>query len=283
MEPPEEIPALCIPPGQIGLIKEAPVRRWLRGQALWDEQFKRQSKKVSEKRKKLEEKAESVVRHATRRGLVVTTDAGGARPSPGREGGGGEQGMTRPTARPQGRGKSTRSMSMIGIIDEDLRFGPLDLDDENPPPSAIAGRRDTVRQITVSTALPTHLNLPLCAQPEALALLRKCVYHTAPVTHNTVPKRKTMEVIKATFDPTDHPVNPPPQSVSEQQVKANIIPMHGLRMWDFLVGYMMQKKAKRRAREVVAAVGNGVSDVINGGETTPASQAVVREEHEKQI
>ena len=91
-----------------------------------------------------------------------------------------------------------------------------------------------------------------------------------------------MEVIRATFDPSDHPVNPPPQS--EQQVKANIIPMHGLRIWDFLVGYMVQKKAKKRAQQVIAAVGNGVSSVVNGGETTPAaSQAVSKEEHEKQI
>lgn len=151
MEPPEEIPALRIPPSQIGLIKEAPVRRWLRGQAMWDEQFKRQSKKVFEKRKKFKEKAESIVQHAIRRGLVVTTDATEAQTSPEREGGGGdEQDMSRPTAGSQGRGKSTRSMSVMGVIDEDLRFGPLDLDDENPPPSAIAGRRDTVRQITVS-------------------------------------------------------------------------------------------------------------------------------------
>ena len=146
MEPPEEIPALRIPPSQIGLIKEAPVRRWLRGQAMWDEQFKRQSKKAFEKRKKLKEKAESIVRHATRGGLVVTTDGGETQTPPEREGGaGGEQDVSRPKAGPQGRSKSTRSISTKGIIDEDLRFGPLDLDDENPPPSAIAGRRDTVR------------------------------------------------------------------------------------------------------------------------------------------
>jgi hypothetical protein len=46
MEPPEEIPALRIPPSQVGLIKEAPVRRWLRGQGMWDERFKRRSKKA---------------------------------------------------------------------------------------------------------------------------------------------------------------------------------------------------------------------------------------------
>jgi hypothetical protein len=160
-------------------------------------------------------------------------------------------------------------------------MGRWTLGGENPPPSAIAGRRDTVsRIIRFALCYRVYLNPhSLPRQPEALALLRKCVYHTAPVTHNTVPKRKTMEVIRATFDPSDHPVNPPPQS--EQQVKANIIPMHGLRIWDFLVGYMMQKKAKKRAQRVVAAVGNGVSDVVNGGETTPASRGITSEDREE--
>lgn len=92
-----------------------------------------------------------------------------------------------------------------------------------------------------------------------------------------------MEVIKATLNPSDHPVNPPPQSVSEQQVRANVIPMHGLRIWDAIVGYMSRKKAKGRARQLVAAVGNRVSGVVHGGETTPTSQTTVRGEQEKQV
>ena len=91
-----------------------------------------------------------------------------------------------------------------------------------------------------------------------------------------------MDVIRATFDPSDHPVKPPPQSASEQQVKANIIPMHGLRIWDFLVGYMMRKKAKRRAQQVMAVVGNGVSAAVTGGGTAPASQEITSGNREKQ-
>ena len=71
MEPVEEILALHIPPSQIGLIREPPVRRWLHGQSVWDEQFKRRAKKVFEKRKKFEEKAKEIIRHATQQGLVV--------------------------------------------------------------------------------------------------------------------------------------------------------------------------------------------------------------------
>ena len=92
-----------------------------------------------------------------------------------------------------------------------------------------------------------------------------------------------MDLIKATLNPSEHRTNPLPQSVSEQQVRARIIPMHGLRIWDAIVGYMGRKKAKGRARELVTAVGNGVSGAVSGGETTPASNVMVREGQEKQV
>lgn len=148
MERVEEIPALRIPPSQIGLIKEAPVRRWQRGQEMWDERFKRESKKVLEKRKKLERKAEQVVRRAIELGLVVNAGTSEARVS-GEQVGGirGEQDEVRPMMQPQGGRQSTRSvLTTRGIIDENRRYGPLDLADENPPPSAIVRRRDTVSQ-----------------------------------------------------------------------------------------------------------------------------------------
>lgn len=91
-----------------------------------------------------------------------------------------------------------------------------------------------------------------------------------------------MEVIKATLDPSDNSANPPPQSASEQQVKASVIPIHGLRIWGVLVRYMARRKAKGRARQVAAAVGNDVSDAVSGGETITASQASIEGEQEKQ-
>ena len=162
MELVEEMPVLRIPPDQIGLIKEAPVRRWLTGQGAWDERFKSRSKKVFKKRKEFERKAEEIIRHVTGQGLVVNTEEGDARPSrePTGEAGRGERveqaeeaevAEVRPKLEPQRRHKSSRSaMTTTGVIDENLRFGPLDLDDENPPPSAIAKRRDTVSRIFVS-------------------------------------------------------------------------------------------------------------------------------------
>lgn len=148
MEPVEEMPALRIPPNQIGLIKEAPVRRWLQGQGMWDERFKRESKMVLEKRKKLEEKAERVLRQAAKLGLAVNTGAGEVRAS-GERVGGGQEGRDEVRPMVQSGRKSSRSvLTTAGIIDENRRYGPLDLDDENPPPSAIARRRDTVSRFT---------------------------------------------------------------------------------------------------------------------------------------
>ena len=64
MEPAEEIEALRMPPQEIGLIKERPVRRWLEGQEAWDKKFKHTVEQVLRKRKHYEEKAERLLRHA---------------------------------------------------------------------------------------------------------------------------------------------------------------------------------------------------------------------------
>ena len=115
--------------------------------------------------------------------------------------------------------------------------GPLDLKDERPPPSAIAGRRDTVRDAYIAVSVAA-CSLS-ASQHEAVALLKKTIYHNAPVTHQRVPKMKTMDAVRAAFDPHDHPTKPPQQSVSEEQVHEQFIPMHGLRMWQYLVEYVV--------------------------------------------
>ena len=57
--------------------------------------------------------------------------------------------------------------------------------------------------------------------------------------------------------------------------------MHGLGIWEVLVGYTTLKKAKRGAQQIAAAVGNGVSEVVGGGETTPASPVIIWEGQRK--
>ncbi|KAF4601981.1 hypothetical protein EYR40_005182 [Pleurotus pulmonarius] len=224
MEPRDQISALQIEPSAIGLIKEEPTLRWLCGQEKWDKMFKKQAKKALKRRRKLVTKAERMVQNAKEQGLAFTSDQ-------------------RPPVSQHPSNVSMVSkasipsrMTVEGDIQAERRWGPLDLADENPPPSAIAGRRDT---------------------PEAIALLKKSIYHTAPVTHSVVPHIKTIDVIRAAFDPHDHPTKAPKQSVSEQQTHTHIIPFHGLRIWDTLVGYFARKtsdKAARGGKHAVAAI-----------------------------
>jgi hypothetical protein len=70
-------------------------------------------------------------------------------------------------------------------------------------------------------------------QPEALALLKKSIYYTAPITHRTVPKRKIGAKIRSALDPNDRVAHPPKQSASEEQQRHH--PMHGLQMWGGIV------------------------------------------------
>jgi hypothetical protein len=40
----------------------------------------------------------------------------------------------------------------------------------------------------------------LTSQPEAVALLKKSIYYTAPRTHKTMPRMKAITVVAATVD-----------------------------------------------------------------------------------
>ena len=70
MEPVEEIEALRMPPQEIGLIKEVPIRRWLEGQEAWDKKYKHAAEAVIRKRKHYEAKAERLLNHARQQGLI---------------------------------------------------------------------------------------------------------------------------------------------------------------------------------------------------------------------
>ncbi|KAJ7590893.1 Alpha/Beta hydrolase protein [Mycena floridula] len=220
MEPQSEIAVLKIPREQVGLIKEAPALRWASGQAEWDETFRGLAEKMIKARQKLEAKAQKILDNARNQGLLlsheVTTLAS--------------------TQRDIRHGKSTSEELVDGSIQEDRRWGPLDLDAEKPPPSAIAKRRDN---------------------PESLALLKKTIYHTAPSTHRTIPRLKASDAIRAAFDPHDDPGNKPPQqSASEQQVRVHFMPFHGLDIWDGLVRYFMRESSKTKEAVVKKTPGS---------------------------
>ncbi|KAJ7639044.1 Alpha/Beta hydrolase protein [Roridomyces roridus] len=207
MDPREEMSVLSLPAAEIGIIKEVPTMRWLEGQEEWDRKFKRDAQKAARKRAKNEEKAKKMIANAR---VVLTADNASS---------------------------SSSAHTTEGAVQQERRWGPLDLDDESPPPTAIAKRRDT---------------------KEALALLKKHIYYTAPTTHRTVLKLKFSDAVKAAFDPDDDPNKGPKQSASEEQQRNNILPMHGLRLWDVLLGYFMRKSTAKAtdSKKVVKKVVN---------------------------
>ncbi|KAH8113227.1 lipase/esterase [Phellopilus nigrolimitatus] len=202
MERKEDISCLRIPVNGIGLLREAPARRWLAGQQEWDEMFKH--------RRKNEEKYRKIIARARELGLVHSPEAGFV------------SDLDEENAR-DGRGH----------IQKDRRWGPLDLDNEHPPSSAIVGRRDT---------------------PEALALLKKTLYHTAPRTVERMPERRAMDIIRAALDPEDDPYAPPRQSVSEQQYVSEIVPIHGLNLWASIMRYFTKRSSAKASRGTVKTV-----------------------------
>ncbi|KAH9844100.1 alpha/beta-hydrolase [Rhodofomes roseus] len=227
MEPKEDIPALQLKPRSIGIIKEAPVKRWLTGQEMWDKKYRHKAEKVIKRRRKYEQKAARLLRHAHEQGVIHDS-------------------LTRPSADHRSHSHFSLASGASGTIVSDRRWGPLDLQNETPAPSAIAGRRDTA---------------------EAVALLKKNVYHTAPATHKMVPKLKTSDVVRGAFEKHDYPRDPPPQSASEQQVYPPSSPMHGLRIWQSLVTYFMRKSTEKAAAKAADGKKHAASAINGAGKT----------------
>ncbi|KAJ6539532.1 Alpha/Beta hydrolase protein [Mycena capillaripes] len=217
MEPQEDMSVLKLKPAEICIIKEAPTIRWLKGQEEWDKKYKQNAERAIRQRRKNEGKAELLIANAREQGLSLVSETV-----------------------PVTRVLSPSAHATDGNIQPDRRWGPLDLDEEKPPPTAIAKRRDT---------------------PDALALLKKHIYHTAPTTHRIIPKLKLIDAVRAAFDPNDDPNNAPKQSVSEAQVHNSLVPdsLHGLRIWDVLVGYFM-----RKSQEKATNGKNVIKEVVTG-------------------
>ena len=124
MEPKEDIAALQLRPSEIGIIKEEALLKWLAGQEEWDRRFKDCAMKIIKKRKFYEMKADSMIKSAIS-SIRESDDLAG-----------------RPTV--ERSSSAVRGTLPRRVIQEDRRWGPLDLADERPPPTAIAARRDTV-------------------------------------------------------------------------------------------------------------------------------------------
>lgn len=110
MEPASEIKALQLDPENIGLLHEEPIKRYLQGRKKWDQKFARATKRVRKQRRKQIEAAANLER---------------------------ERRMARENGERAERDGDDESASL------------WHLPGENPPPSSIAARKDTVRPVCI--------------------------------------------------------------------------------------------------------------------------------------
>ncbi|KAL4399678.1 lipase [Malassezia pachydermatis] len=111
MEPPSEMAALRMAPDSVGTIKPMTYKRFQKGHTIWDTKFAHEAAKVKKRRAKYERRAKQLLAHAQAEGLLDN----------------------------QG------DIVAEGAHWYDIgTYGPADLHNEMPPPSAIVGRRDTV-------------------------------------------------------------------------------------------------------------------------------------------
>ncbi|PWN48788.1 alpha/beta-hydrolase [Violaceomyces palustris] len=173
LEPESELQALQISPDEIGVIKEGPCHRYLVGQEKWSKKYAKAAKKVEKKRAKNEERARRILEKALSDGLLDPDAAKGLATNAGHK-------------------------QDEGWVDLAV-FGPTDIGNETPPPSAIAGRRDTGDAITL---LRTSLQV------------RSADYGGG--------KREE----------ADDATGSPKQSAAEKQIEGRS--QHGMRFWNYL-------------------------------------------------
>jgi hypothetical protein len=179
MEPMEQINALTLDKEDIGLIKEAPVKRYLAGKAIWDRKFKRVYVKVQKEReraslpsslssrdanpplppsghlkKSMKEEATRITKRVEQlsqssQDKSKPSSSSSAKPGPIGVGNFDPNGRSRITDSPEPETPEGRFERRDSMIDVPIGLeGVWDLHGENPPPSSLAGRKDTVRPLS---------------------------------------------------------------------------------------------------------------------------------------
>lgn len=199
-------------PDKIGRIREGPVKRYLEGQHLWDARFKRTAKKVEKRRRANEAKCEQMLRTALKKGLI----------------------------KPDGSGDSTQARPREWVVEraedeteaewvDEARFGPVDvaLAKENPPPSALAGRRDCDDAVTLlRTSL--HLSARQAGIKSGRAFVREDIFGDAPRL---------------------------PAAEAQHRPKGKHTGMHGLSIWNRWMGRFTKREARKEGAKGVSKAG----------------------------
>ncbi|KAG9102351.1 hypothetical protein FRC06_002069 [Ceratobasidium sp. 370] len=239
--------ALRIPKDGVGVVKPAPVKRWLAGQDAWDAKYKRVARSVEKERAGWEKKAMEIMRKA---GLneeevnaVWRQKTQGAQHG---EGGADVIGKVLENIEAaNGETDSEREERMR----TGRRWGPLDLAGEIPPPSAIAGRLDT---------------------PDAVDLLKTSLAQMPRTAAWREDRGKTKRAVDRILHNSTEPVSPRRQGPAEQQVPVN--PLHGVRMWGGIMAYFVDKTSNgtKKTKETLSMMSN--HGVISDPEEDPASR-----------
>ena len=221
--------ALQVPSNEIGRIKAGPVSRYLTGQDLWDKKFKRTAKRVDKERAKNEARAAAMLEQAAREGLL-----------------GDPQLLTRKEQEVKIASGQLEKQEEKEIIAEakwqddgwaDLgSFGPLDLEGEVPPPSAIAGRRDTLDSLELLRQ-SLHMRAHRLKGPsESTAVGAKVSFGSNRAGLRGKTRVKLREKAGGNWK----------QSTAERQVetKAN----HGLRIWGGAMNYFTGKSNEKHQK-----------------------------------
>ncbi|KDN49520.1 hypothetical protein RSAG8_02222, partial [Rhizoctonia solani AG-8 WAC10335] len=221
--------ALRIPKDGVGVVKAAPVQRWLTGQTAWDSKYKRIARGVEKERARWEKKAMEVMKKAglTETEIEAVWKEKTARGRAEREGNEGSR-VDSPEPVTPGAHVPLQVISEVESDESDSareermrngrRWGPLDLAGEMPPPSAIAGRLDT---------------------PDAVDLLKTSLSQMPRTESRRQSQGKAKHAVSKVLQGSTEPIRPRRQSAAEQQVPAN--PLHGVRMWGGLMGYFVDK------------------------------------------
>lgn len=215
--------ALQVPIEEIGKIKSGPVSRYLTGQELWDKKYKRTAKKVDKERAKNEARAQAMLEQAAREGLLESMPE-----------------VTEEKRAMQERGEQSESKWFQDGWADLAAFGPLDLQGEVPPPSAIAGRRDTPDALELIRQ-SLHMRAYRLQDREDIAEVATKVSYGS---HRAARRHKTRVKLRQTAGSGYR------QSASERQVESKT--SYGLRAWGDAMNYFTGKsseKTKARFRQ----------------------------------
>ncbi|CAE6480208.1 unnamed protein product [Rhizoctonia solani] len=251
--------ALHIPKDGIGVVKAAPVQRWLTGQTAWDSKYKRIARGVEKERARWEKKAMEVMKKA---GLTDAEIDDVWQEKTARARIQGVEGETPKASSPEPTQPGTHvTLQVIPEVESDetdsmreermqhgRRWGPLDLAGEMPPPSAIAGRLDT---------------------PDAIDLLKTSLSHMPRTEFRRQSQGKAKQAVDRVLRVGTEPVEPRRQSAAEQQVPAN--PLHGVRMWGGLMGYFVDKTSngKQITKDTLSNLPNAATEDTDEDPASP--------------